>query len=210
MTGAPVVVIAKEPRPGRVKTRLCPPLTPDQAAALAAAALLDTLDAAMSSAASRVVLALDGRPMPWLPDGIEVIPQRGDGLGERLGRVFDDIDGAALVIGMDTPQISAPDIDDGLQHLARDDCDAVLGPAADGGYWAIGLAAPDRRAFDGVPMSRADTRRHQVGALERLGLRVRHLRELVDVDHHDEACLVAAVAPRTRFAATFAEIQQGG
>ncbi|UDY34931.1 TIGR04282 family arsenosugar biosynthesis glycosyltransferase [Dermatobacter hominis] len=204
MRSPTVVVIAKEPVPGRVKTRLCPPLTHDDAAVIAKAAILDTLDAALASAADDVVLALDGRAMPWIPKGVEVIPQHGDGLGERLASVFEDLGRPALVLGMDTPQVSPQDIDEGLALLARDDCDAVLGPAADGGYWSIGLTSPDRRAFDRVPMSRHDTRRRQIAALERLGLRVRHLRELVDVDHHAEARLVAAEAPSSRFAEAYA------
>lgn len=200
MSSVPVVVIAKEPVPGKVKTRLCPPLTPEQAAFVAQAALLDTLDSALASSASQVVLALDGRAGGWLPDGVVVIAQRGGDLADRLANVFDDLGGPGFVIGMDTPQVSPRDIDDGLALLERGACDAVLGPAADGGYWAIGLAAPDRRAFDGVPMSRSDTGLLQLAALDRLGLTVGHLRELVDVDLYDDARTVAVSAPGTRFA----------
>src|SRR5215208_6714786 len=75
-----LLVIAKAPVPGRVKTRLSPPCTPEQAATLAAAALRDTLEAAAASRrARRLVLALDGSAPSWLPPGIEVIPQRGPG-----------------------------------------------------------------------------------------------------------------------------------
>ena len=200
MSGATVVVIAKEPVAGRVKTRLCPPLTHDQAAHLAMAALLDTLDAALASSAADVVLALDGAPGPWLPAGLEVIPQRSGDLGARLAGVFDDVGGPAFVVGMDTPQLLPGDIDRGLELLAGDDCDAVMGPATDGGYWSIGLKVADRRAFAGVPMSTDETGRRQLDALGRLGLRVRLLRELLDVDHHADALAVAAGAPATRFA----------
>jgi hypothetical protein len=81
-----LIVLAKAPMPGRVKTRLVPPYTYRQAAALAEAALADTLDAALASRAEQVVIALDGRPGPWLPEGCHLIPQRGDALDERLSR----------------------------------------------------------------------------------------------------------------------------
>ena len=97
-------------------------------------------------------------------------------------------------------------IDDGLRALDGEGCDAVLGPALDGGYWAIGLRRADPRAFDGVPMSQPDTGRHQRAALDRLGLRVRTLRTLRDVDDHADAVAVAAEAPTTRFARALAEL----
>jgi glycosyltransferase A (GT-A) superfamily protein (DUF2064 family) len=79
-----VLVIAKAPVPGRVKTRLCPPCTPDEAAALARAALEDTLEAAAGAGAERRVLVLEGQPGPWLPAGWDIVAQRGNGLAERL------------------------------------------------------------------------------------------------------------------------------
>ena len=81
-----LLVLAKSPEPGRVKTRLCPPLSPAEAAAVAAAALADTLEAVHGCGADRKILALDGRPGPWLPPGFEVIEQRGTGLAERTAR----------------------------------------------------------------------------------------------------------------------------
>src|SRR5438105_3192912 len=83
-----VLVLAKAPEPGRVKTRLCPPLSPAQAADVATAALADTLDAVVACGAERRILALDGRPGPWLPAGFEVIEQRGAGLAERLANAW--------------------------------------------------------------------------------------------------------------------------
>ena len=78
---AALLVIAKQPVPGRVKTRLCPPCTPDQAAALAEASLLDTLAAVAATPASRRVLVFEGDPEPWCPAGFDTFAQRGDGLG---------------------------------------------------------------------------------------------------------------------------------
>src|SRR5579864_5835134 len=88
--GVQVLVIAKEPVAGRVKTRLTPPFTPQEAAMLAEAALADTLHAVCSAGAVRRVLALAGQPGSWLPDEFDVIGQRGAGLDERLACAFAD------------------------------------------------------------------------------------------------------------------------
>src|ERR1700712_3664912 len=102
-----LLVIAKAPVPGRVKPRLTPPCTPDQAALLARAALEDTLAAALGAQrATRRVLALDGTPGEWLPDGFEVIAQRGDGLADRLAPPFADVGEPGFLVGMDTPQLT--------------------------------------------------------------------------------------------------------
>jgi uncharacterized protein len=198
---AALAVIAKAPVPGRVKTRLCPPCTPVEAAGLAAAALHDTLAAARAAPAARRVLVLDGRPGPWAA-GFELVPQRGAGLAERLAHAFADVGGPALVIGMDTPQVTPELLADGLTALRRRP--AVLGPADDGGYWAIGLRRPDPRVFAGVPMSRATTGARQYERIRALGLGVERLPALRDVDDIDDALAVAALAPATRFAAALA------
>jgi len=201
-----LVVIAKAPVAGRVKTRLTPPCTPAQAARLARAALLDTLAAgARATGAGRRVLALDGELDGWLPAGWDVVEQRGDGLAERLGHAFADVGGPALLVGMDTPQVSAGELDAGLAALARSD--AVLGPATDGGYWAIGLREPEGAVFAGVPMSRAHTGAVQRARLDRLGLRAAELPALLDVDDIADARVVARQAPGSRFAAELATIE---
>ena len=129
---AALVVLAKAPRPGRSKTRLCPPCTPRDAAALARAALADTLDAVLATPAARRVVVLDGPVGDWLAPGVEVVAQRGDGLDERLAHAFADVGGPALLVGMDTPQVTASDLARGLERLAAPGVDAVLGPATDG------------------------------------------------------------------------------
>ncbi len=100
-----LIVIAKEPVAGRSKTRLCPPLEPEQAAALAAAALADTLAAVAQTPARARILALDGNPGEWLPDGFEIVSQGGGGLDARLATAFETSAGPALLVGMDTPQL---------------------------------------------------------------------------------------------------------
>ena len=199
---AAIVVMAKAPVPRRVKTRLCPPLDPEQAAALAEAALADTLQAVAWTPAARRVVALEGVPGAWLPPGFEVVAQRGAGLRERLRNAVDDIGEPLLLLGMDTPQLTRAALCDALDRLAGADADAVIGPTEDGGYWAIGLATGDPRAFDGVPMSSPATAERQLERLAGLGLRTAQLATLRDVDTYDDAVAVAASAPWTRFAAT--------
>ncbi|MCX5609399.1 DUF2064 domain-containing protein [Streptomyces sp. NBC_00047] len=190
-----LLVIAKEPVPGRVKTRLTPPFTPAEAAALAEAALTDTLAAVAATPAERRVLVLEGRPGPWLPPGFEVVPQCAGGLDERLAAAFAACTGPALLIGMDTPQVTPA-------LLARADWasyDAWFGPAVDGGFWALGLAEPDPALLRGVPMSVPETGAVQYARLAEAGLRIGRLPVLRDVDTAEDALLVAAEAPGGRF-----------
>jgi uncharacterized protein len=201
-----LLVIAKEPVAGRVKTRLCPPCTPEQAARLARAALEDTLAACDRAAGgARRVLVLAGRPGPWLPPGWDVVPQRGSGLAARLAAAFADAGGPAFLVGMDTPQVAPSALAAGLAALQH--ADAAFGPAADGGYWAIGLREPDPAVFAGVPMSRVYTGAIQRARLAALGLRTVDLPPLRDVDDIAAARAVAAEAPGTRFAAALGEIE---
>lgn len=204
---AQVVVIAKEPVPGRVKTRLTPPFTPDDAASLARAALADTLAAAAAAPLTRQVLALDGAPGDWLPAGFDVVPQRSGGLDERLAAAFADTHARLplpmVLIGMDTPQVTPGLLVEAAQSLVSGEADAVFGPAADGGFWLLGLRRPDRSLLAGVPMSRPDTGRHQLDRLTSAGLRVAMMPELTDVDTFREAELIADMIPRSRFAAAF-------
>lgn len=197
-----LVVLAKEPVPGRSKTRLCPPLRPEQAAEVAEAALVTTLRAVSAAHADRRVLALAGDPGPWLAPGVEVVRQRGGGHAERLAGAFEDVGGPALLIGMDSPQVTPAMLDRATELLARPGTDAVLGPAEDGGWWAIGLRHADPRVFLGVPMSRPDTGRRQLARLRALGLRTRLLHPLRDVDRFADAVAVARAARDTPFART--------
>jgi glycosyltransferase A (GT-A) superfamily protein (DUF2064 family) len=189
--------MAKAPVPGRVKTRLCPPCSPSEAAAVAEAALADTLDAVAGCAADRRVVALDGAPGPWLPPGFEVVAQTGGGLDERLAAAWAAVGGPGLQIGMDTPQVGPDLLDAALGTL--DSADAALGHAADGGWWAVGLHRPHQAAFLGVPMSTERTGRAQHARLWSLGLQVAVLPTLVDLDTVDDLPAVTASgsAPNT-------------
>jgi rSAM/selenodomain-associated transferase 1 len=205
-----IIVLAKAPVPGRVKTRLCPPCDPDQAAKLAEAALVDTLTAVAATPTRRRVLALDGNAGPWLPAGFEVLPQRGDGLDERLAHAFTDLGEGGLLIGMDTPQVTPACLRAVLRALQGGPADAVLGPCLDGGWWGIGLCAPDPAVFLGVPMSTAGTYEAQRSRLCALGLQTRPLPALRDVDDMDDAVAVARAVPHSRFANTLRNLRTRG
>ncbi|MET8864466.1 TIGR04282 family arsenosugar biosynthesis glycosyltransferase [Nonomuraea sp. NPDC004580] len=201
-----VIVIAKEPVPGRVKTRLVPPLTPEEAAELAGAALEDTLRTVARVPGAGRVLALDGEPGPWLPAGFTVLAQRGDGLDERLAAAFEDAHRLRpvpmVVIGMDTPQVGPGMLADALALL--DKYDAVFGPAADGGFWLLGLHAPDPGLLVGVPMSAPTTGEIQLRRLWEAGMSVALMPCLTDVDTMADAIEVAALARGSRYAAALA------
>ncbi|HKB31030.1 MAG TPA: DUF2064 domain-containing protein [Streptosporangiaceae bacterium] len=198
-----LIVIAKAPVPGRVKTRLSPPFTPAQSAALAEAALADTLETVLSAASGQPILALDGAPGGWLPSGFAVIPQVQGGLDTRIAAAFAAAarlaPGPALLIGMDTPQVGPQ-----LLRPGWDDADALIGLAQDGGFWALGFRAPGAelasRAVSGVPMSRPDTGSRQLARLRGRGLRTRLLPVLRDVDTAADAHAVARLCPWSRFA----------
>ncbi|MGH3567782.1 MAG: TIGR04282 family arsenosugar biosynthesis glycosyltransferase [Pseudonocardia sp.] len=217
--GPVVLILAKAPEPGRVKTRLCPPLAPDQAAELAAAALLDSMAAAAAVPGGHAAVVLTG-DLRFAARGVElqallhdmtVLPQRGDGLGARI--VAAHLDVAALLpghrtlqIGMDTPQVgpllAEADATLCTGRVGRRAVDAVLGLAADGGWWALGLRDPTVvTLIADVPTSVADTGERTLAALRDGGLRVALLPELSDVDTAADAVAVAAEAPHTRFAA---------
>ncbi len=208
---APVLlVLAKAPVAGRVKTRLIGEgLTAEHAAGLAEAALADTLTTLDQIPASRRILVLEGAPGRWLRPGWEVVPQVGGGLDRRLAAAFAGVAGQvpALLVGMDTPQLAARTLAEPLSAAARAGVDAWFGPAADGGFWALGLARPTpelaTRLLAGLPISTPVTGAALLARLAGAGLRVRELPELTDVDTAATAAEVAALAPGSRFAAAW-------
>jgi rSAM/selenodomain-associated transferase 1 len=213
---AQLLVLAKAPRPGEVKTRLCPPCSPHQAAAVAEAALQDTFDAVdliPRQVVGRRCLVLAGGTQPagatvdsqwWPRTGWELIGQRGDSLGQRISNAFADsaVDGlTSVLIGMDTPQITPELLSRCIRELAV--ADAVLGHAADGGWWLLGLRDPSRAsALASVPTSRPDTGVLTRETLSRAGLTVATAPVLRDVDTASDAWTVAAhCRPESRFVA---------
>jgi glycosyltransferase A (GT-A) superfamily protein (DUF2064 family) len=194
-----LLVMAKAPVPGRVKTRLTPPFSPTEAAALAEAALRDTLDVVLAAPAGRRVVVLDGVAGNWVPPGVEVVPQVDGDLDARIAGALAGVDGPVLLIGMDTPQLTVGHLS---VSFARHD--AWFGPSEDGGFWALGLARPDPTLVLGVPMSRSCTGTVQLGRLIEADLRIGLLPLLRDVDTAECAEVVSALAPHARFAAQHA------
>ncbi|MFD1721570.1 TIGR04282 family arsenosugar biosynthesis glycosyltransferase [Amnibacterium endophyticum] len=200
-----LIVLAKECLPGRVKTRLHPPFSLEEAARLAAASLDDTLAIAQAVRCDRRLLWFDGRPPAAA--GFEPRPQPAGGLDERIAAAFDACRGRTVLIGMDTPQAD-PAV---LQAVLDDDsgAQAWFGPATDGGFWALGLDRPDGALVRGVPMSTAQTGAAQRARLVEAGLSVRDLPPLTDVDTVESAREVAAAAPGSAFASALAAVRDG-
>lgn len=199
-----IIVMAKAPVAGQVKTRLTTAMSPQAAAQVASAALADTLGTVRSIDGHRVVLALAGDPahLPQEADGVETVPQRGDGFDERLAHAFGDAaaeGGPVALVGMDTPQLTTDLVLAALAGLGENP--AMVGRATDGGWWLLALRDPaDAQALVGVPMSRVDTGDLTIAALQSRGLRVGTVDELLDVDTIEDAREVAALAPDTAFA----------
>ena len=211
-------MLAKAPVPGKVKTRLCPPASPVQAARIAAAAFLDTVDAVLAVPDVAPVVALTGD----LAEAIEgdalteklrattVLPQRGTTLGQRIAAAYADTaaavgDRPVLQIGMDTPQVDAKLLSDCLDMLDGDGVDAALGAATDGGWWVLGVRRPGLPGLIAdIPTSLPDTGARTLAALRAAGCRLVALPELSDVDTWQDAVAVAADAPGGRFAAAVA------
>jgi hypothetical protein len=216
-----LLVVAKAPVPGFAKTRLCPPATPAQAAEIAAAALLDTLDAVCAVPGAAPVVAMTG-DLGAATRGAEiglalrrvtVIPQRGWDFGARLANAHADTASVhaglpVLQIGMDTPQVTPESLAAAVAPVLHDGQDCVLGPAVDGGWWALALAEPRHaQVLAGVPMSRDDTGERTLRALAACGLRPRRAAELSDVDTMADARAVAAACPDGRFARAVAAVR---
>ncbi len=215
-----VLVVAKAPVPGLAKTRLAAGVGVDAAADIAAAALLDTLDAVADSPVAARVVALTGNLddascaaeiRSRLQDFI-VVAQRGEDFAERLANAHLDAAAATgglpvLQIGMDTPQVSPELIGRCAQSLA--DNDAVLGMARDGGWWVLGVTdAATADCLRGVPMSAPDTGAVTLAALRDTRVHVELLCELADVDTLDDIGAVRrACPPGSRFSRITATVQ---
>lgn len=211
-----ILVVAKSPRAGHAKTRLSPPASARCAASIAAASLLDTLSAVCSVPDARPLIAWTGSlehaerrdELASVMSEIRTVPQRGEDFAHRLANAHADVATMwpgmpVLQIGMDTPQVDAELLASSARRLHEDGSpDAVLGPAADGGWWALGLRDPREAAvLRSVPMSRPDTGRLTGRALGDAGLRVAQLPELADVDTMQDAEQVAELIPESEFAA---------
>ncbi len=205
---ASVLVVAKAPEVGRVKTRLGAEIGMDRAAHVAAAALLDTLEAATEAVgAGHCHVSLDGdldravrsTELREALTGWTVHPQRGDGFGARLADAHARVAGPVVQVGMDTPHLTPALLLAAAAGLDRHD--AVLGPAEDGGWWVLALRDPAHAVvLRDVPMSTPTTGADTRAALTGAGLDVGTTATLRDVDQVADAGAVARLVPGSRFA----------
>ncbi|MHB1850519.1 MAG: TIGR04282 family arsenosugar biosynthesis glycosyltransferase [Acidimicrobiales bacterium] len=197
-----VLVMAKAPRPGLAKTRLAPMLGDDRCASLQATLITRAVAVATSVAPGATFVAFDppdarGELAGLVPPGVELVPQRGGHLGERLAAAVTDVYavhlGPLVVVGTDIPLLEARHLHDAFAALAGGD-DVVLGPAYDGGYYLAGMNRPEPSLFDiapqlwGGPGVLAAT----VARVEADGLRGHLLEELRDLDTPEDAMALAA------------------
>jgi rSAM/selenodomain-associated transferase 1 len=221
MSRPALIVMAKAPRAGEAKTRLTPPLSPREAALLASCFFADTVSLALGVGAQVVVAyapadgraALEAALRGHAPGagGLRWLEQPGGGLGERLAgvveRAFAAGFGPLLLVGADSPTLPPGFLAPALEALSSGRADAALGPADDGGYYAVGVREPAAGLFDavewGTPRAYAQTARNAA----RLGLRLFEMPRWYDVDTHSDllrlgAELDADEAARRRAAAT--------
>ncbi|SDX82388.1 hypothetical protein SAMN05421504_103987 [Amycolatopsis xylanica] len=213
-----LLIVAKAPVPGFAKTRLCPPATGEQAADIAASALLDTIEAALRTPGAVPVVAMTGdlaeaAQSAELSSALRettVFAQRGWDFGARLANAHADTAALfagmpVLQIGMDTPQVTPELLAATAEPLLYEGREAVLGLAEDGGWWALGLRDPrNAHVLADVPMSREDTGLLTLNALADLAPQT--LTTLSDVDTMADARRVASLHPHGRFARAVAEV----
>ncbi|HUM15156.1 MAG TPA: TIGR04282 family arsenosugar biosynthesis glycosyltransferase [Candidatus Nitrosotalea sp.] len=211
-----LAVMAKAPRVGAVKTRLCPPLRAVEAAELARCFLLDSVERVAAVVGVRPIMAyapVEARgEFEAVAPGFALIAQRGRDLGERQERLIEDILGlghqAALVIGTDSPTLPPESIDEAVGLVMAPGVDLVLGPTEDGGYYLIGLRAPCPALFEGVPWSTPTVLSLTLKRARHLGMRAVCLPTWYDVDtgadlERLEAALSVAGGPRPRHTREF-------
>lgn len=189
-----IVVMAKAPRAGEVKTRLTPPLTHAEAADLAACFVRDTFATARRVAREAFVAytPADGRaPLEELLPGHDLfIEQRGADLGARLSAVIAEASarglGPLLVVGADSPTLPREFLSEALRALAAGEADIALGPVEDGGYYAVAVPRPVEGLFDGVAWSTARAYEGTAENAERLGLKILRLPAWYDIDTRED------------------------
>ncbi|MFO7682045.1 MAG: TIGR04282 family arsenosugar biosynthesis glycosyltransferase [Chloroflexota bacterium] len=213
-----LLVVAKQPAPGQTKTRLCPPLTPNQAASLYDCFLRDTLDTMRQvPGVQRVIGYLPENAADYfrqLAPDMGLAFQRGDSLGERLDHLLTAVlaNGAqkAVIMDSDSPTLPAAYLSQAFDLL--DDVDVVLGPTRDGGYYLIGLKWPQPHLLRQVQMSTRHVLSDTLALAESTGLTVSLLPAWYDVDTIDDlyqlADEIAGLSDPTRTAATRAWLNQ--
>ena len=187
-------VMTKVPKAGRVKTRLTPPLTPDEAAALNTAFLRDTA-AAIEEAATEGIARGIGVYTPIgeesgyrgiLPGSFELIPQRGDAFGERLMNAAEDLFAVGFdsvcLIDSDSPTVPHRAFSDAARLLSEPGDRMVFGPSDDGGYYLIGMKKWHHRLFEEIDWSTERVADQTLQRAREIGIEVELLPTWYDVD----------------------------
>lgn len=209
MTGrVAVAVMAKVPVPGEVKTRLCPPLRPAEAATLAECFLLDRLEQLGELPDADALVAFAPRERhaelrALVPSGLRLVPQDGVDLGARLDRVLTDLlaegRAGAVAVDADSPTLPTAYLRRACTVLREGAVDVVIGPCEDGGYYLIGLRAPAPALFRDMPWSTAGVTGETVARARRLGLRLALLPRWFDVDRGEDLVRLRGAAPPEAF-----------
>ena len=191
----------RSPEPGRVKTRLVPPLTPEQAAALYERFIRDTFGglAALDGVDLFAAIAPESDPALLrgvVPGGVAVFSQSGDGLGERISSVFHELFARGyarvVVIGSDSPDMPCSRVTEALALLGDGSAQLVLGPADDGGYFLVALSEPLSAPFAGIPWSTGAVLEATVQRAREAGIPVALTRGWHDIDRGEDIELIRA------------------
>lgn len=192
-----LAIMTKAPRPGAVKTRLQPPLTPEEAASLnvcflqdTAAAILAACDSGKEGEALGVgVYTPADAELAYetiLPHTFQLLSQRGDGFGARLSNAVEDLLTAGFasccLLDSDSPTITAEAIREGIDVLRQEGDGVVLGPSDDGGYYLIGMKRLHRRLFEEIDWSTDRVLEQTMARAREIGLKVHTLATFFDVD----------------------------
>ncbi len=209
-----LAIFAKAPMVGQVKTRLCPPLTPKQAAELYCCFLLDILENVSVLPDISIFLAFTPAGAeaifhPFLSRQVELVPQRGDSLGERMANTLGDLLAEGFkrvaITGSDLPTLPVSHLREAFRLLYKENTDVVLGPSEDGGYYLIGARTLYPPLFEGITWSTPTVLSQTCKRAESLGLRVAFVPPWYDVDTRDDLQRLIAdlgnptcYSPRTR------------
>lgn len=204
-----LLVFARTPLAGEVKTRLFSHLTPQEACALHCAMIEDTAELAVSFPGRRLILFSGEVPSMALPAGLETGRQQGEGLGARLAVAFQEgfLSGArkVLAIGSDSPHLPPERLREALEAL--DTFDLALGPTDDGGYYLIGLRKFAPEILSGVEWGTGRVLEQTLRAAERAGLGSFVMAPFYDLDEWKDLERLAASdltgARRTRAQLTY-------
>jgi uncharacterized protein len=189
-----VAIMAKAPRAGEVKTRLCPPLSLVDAAELYRRLLLDKIEQVSSLRMASLAIAYtpaEARAFfEEVAPGFVLVPQRGADLGDRLANSLGELLGqghrGALAIDSDTPTLPLAFLQQALDLIVTPEIDVVLGPTEDGGYYLIGLRALHRELFEAIAWSTQQVLSETIRRADAKGLRVACLPPWYDIDSPDD------------------------